>query len=658
MRKCEFSMGLIVLALICFCVVAAAAAEEPPVLEQVVVTASRVKEKKKEVTLNVSVINEEEIRNSSAKDLGDLLAEKGIGHIQKYPGTLTSVGIRAFRTETHGNDLESYVLVLVDGRRAGTGNLAKILTKNIERIEIIRGPASVQYGSAAMGGVINVITKRGSDKPGIFLEGGLGSFGYEEGSVGFSGKLEQIDFSGSLTSESMGDYDTATGDRYRNTGFDGKKNISLNVGFEFLPQHRLGVIYHLFKVDHAGSPGYLSNNDLDDYSEKKNESIDLYYEGAISGNTLSWKLRYFFGEDNDKWYDPVASNPDGWDDGIPSEQSTDQKGAQAQISYNFSGSTLTAGFDWVNYEVDATWDPKRSEYNNPAYFLMGKTKLLGQRLIFNGGIRYDQYKVKIKEGQGGTEKDSHLISRVGLAYFLTQNVKFRASYGEAFKMPSAKQLAGDFGTWVHYVGNPRLDPEKSKTYEGGMDVYYGPLSTSLTYFHTDFEDKIQTTTTAGGDVTWRNIGEATIAGLEGELSGDIGQFLDLDFEIKPYLSIVYLTKYKDEETDEDLRYVSDKTISHGITISDTEGFSATLDFTYTGKQRIDDWESGWPPPVITKGDFTVANFSIAKKILDFSKLGKVTLKGEIRNLFDKDYSYVKGYPMPGRSFFLSFRYDF
>ncbi|MBW2648890.1 MAG: TonB-dependent receptor, partial [Deltaproteobacteria bacterium] len=130
-------------------------------MEEVVVTAGRVKEKKKEITTNATIIDEEEIKNSSATDLGDLLAEKGIGHIHKYPGISTSVGIRGFRTDATGVDLAGKVLILLNGRRAGTGNAAKIMTKNVERVEIIRGPASVQYGSAAMGGVVNVITKQG-----------------------------------------------------------------------------------------------------------------------------------------------------------------------------------------------------------------------------------------------------------------------------------------------------------------------------------------------------------------------------------------------------------------------------------------------------------------------------------------------------------------
>jgi len=95
-------------------------------LEETVVTAGRVEEKKKEITSNVTVINEEEIRNSSATDLGDLLIQKGIGHSHKFPGGLTPVGIRGFRSETHGIDLEGYVIILLDGHRIATGNASKI----------------------------------------------------------------------------------------------------------------------------------------------------------------------------------------------------------------------------------------------------------------------------------------------------------------------------------------------------------------------------------------------------------------------------------------------------------------------------------------------------------------------------------------------------
>ena len=459
----------------------------------------------------------------------------------------------------------------------------------------------------------------------------------------------------------MDDYDDADGNKFQNTGIDEISNCSLNVGFEFFPGNRIGIIYTDFDADKAGNPGYMSMNDLDDYTDKKNDSIDFVYEGGTPNGPFSWMVRYFDGEDEDKWYDPVTSNPDFWDDGIPSERKTDQEGAQAQASFNSDIFLVTAGFDWVNYEVETTWDPKKTEYDNPSYFLLAKTRLFDQRFIVSGGLRYDEYDVEVKEPAGRTEDDDNLSPRFGVAYLITDYLKLRANYGEGFMIPSADQMAADYVVWgTHYLGNPNLDPEESKTYEGGIDFSYGSFNSSLTYFYTDFEDKIEQVAKPGGISTWENISDATIEGVEGEFSFDIGAFFGWDYEIKPYASFVYLTEYEDEETHEDLNYTSDLNLSYGITFSDSRGLSANLNFAYTGEQKVEDWENYvWPTVnVIKKGGFTVANFTINKKILDFKKYGGLTLRGEIQNLLDKEYEYVKGYPMPGRSFFIGMRYDY
>ncbi|MFN3535086.1 MAG: TonB-dependent receptor plug domain-containing protein, partial [Desulfatiglandales bacterium] len=397
-------------------------------LPEVVVTESRIEETRKEVTTNVVIIPEEEIQRSPAKDLGDLLAEKGLPII-KYPGTLASTQIRGFRTEVTGNDLLSRVLVLIDGRRASTGNLAKILTKNVERIEIITGPASVQYGSAAMGGVINVITKQGRDKPSTFLEGKMGSWGYEEGTVGFDGKYDRFDFSASFTRDTMDDYDTGGGKKYYNTGYKSRESASINLGYEFISGNRLGILYHYFDGKHIGTPDYITANDMDDYAEKKLYSWDLVYSGKTRDNKILWTGRYFEGKDKNAWVDPVDSNPDGWDDGIPTESQIKQKGGQAQISSDLDVILASLGFDWVKYDVTNSWDPKESTYDNPAYYLLIKSKFFDKRLIASGGIRYDKYEVEVKGGQGGAQSSDKFSPRFGLAYLITNNLKIRTNYG-------------------------------------------------------------------------------------------------------------------------------------------------------------------------------------------------------------------------------------
>ena len=625
-----------------------------PTMDTVVVTAGRVAEKQKTLTNPVTVIDSETIAQSPARDLGELLAEEGF-FVRQYPGNLASVGIRGFRSDTTGNDLTSKVLILLDGRRAGTGNLSKIMTRNVERVEIIHGPASVQYGTAAVGGIVNVITRQGSGKPTAFVEGTLGSWHYEEGSIGAQGEIDGLDFSAAGTRSTMQDYETADGETYGNTGYDEKESLSANIGYHFTPNQRLGLIYTNFSVDAAGSPYYLSQNDLDSYVDKSNYSLDAIYTGATTGDRFSWKLRYFGGKDKDKYVSPLYS--------YVSEDIVDRRGAQAQMTADWGVAAITGGADWVNYEIDSTNAPERSTYDNPAGFLLAKARLLGQRLIISAGGRYDGYEVEIKDGQGRKEKDDHFSPNVGLAYLVTDTFKLRANYGQAFVMPSAAQLAADYtdpSSGAHILGNPNLSAEKSDTWEGGVEYANRGVFASLTYFYTDFEDKIEYIVLPGGISSWDNLGEATIAGIEGDFSIDLGALNGWDFQLQPYVRFTYLTRYEDDATGDDLNYTPDWTAAYGIRFADGMGLSAMFNIAYTGKQQVEDWENQvWPndPEIVTLGSATVASLTVMKTLLSSERWGKLSIKGDITNLFNEDYAYVKGYPMPGRSYSLGLRYD-
>ena len=634
-------------------------ASQPTMMDEVVVTASRMAESKKDVSANVTTITSEDIRQSASRSVGDLLAEEGLGHIQKYPGSLISVGIRGFRTDTHGNDLQGHVLVLLDGRRAGTGNLAKILTKNVERIEIIRGPGAVQYGSAGMGGVINVITRQG-EKNSVFLEGGGGSFDTGEGSIGGTVNQNGVDFAGSFTYGTSGDYDTGSGNRYENTGINYETGMSANLGYSFSENNRLGLIFTRFDVDEAGNPGYFSENDLDDYTDKENYSVDVNFTGQcpITGSNLL--VRYFFGKDENSWQDNTGSDPSGWDDGVASKNKTDQQGAQVQASKSFGPATITGGFDWLDYEVENSWTPNKTTYSNPALFLLGKTSFLEDRLTANIGLRYDWYDVKVEEPAGRDEDQSRFTPQIGLAWMVMDELKIRVQYAQGFMMPSADQLAADFDSFgSRVVGNPDLDPEKSSTYEGGLDFSKSGFNSALTYFHTDFEDKISTDYLADGSKTWKNLGDATISGIEAELSYDLGMPLGWAWEVRPYLNLTILTQYEDDTTGEDLQYVSGSNVAGGLVVGNGDGIFCRLNVAYIGDQDVQDWESGaYPTPVVKLDSFAVADLTGSYRVYENEHLGAFTVRGEVRNLFDEDYAFVKGYPMPGRSFFVGLRWDY
>jgi vitamin B12 transporter len=212
---------------------------------------------------------------------------------------------------------------------------------------------------------------------------------------------------------------------------------------------------------------------------------------------------------------------------------------------------------------------------------------------------------------------------------------------------------------MNYKGNPDLEPEKSWTAETGIDLFYDYLTASVGYFYTHFRDKIEMKSDfMSGVVTWENTGRARLEGIEANLSLDIGKIINLKYRIKPYGNIVYILTRKDEDTEETLKYVEKISANWGIYIGSQKDFSIDWNFAYHGNQWIDDWESGWPAPVIKKGGFVISNLTISKKVLNLNKLGAISLRGEIRNLFNKDYSYVKGYPMPGRSIYVGIKYEY
>jgi vitamin B12 transporter len=627
--------------------------DEPVKLDTVVVTAGRVAENKADIPTHITVVTEEQIERSSARDLGGLLAEQGF-MVREYPNSLISVNVRGFQTETHGNDLDSHVLVLINGRRAGTGNLAKIMVDNVERVEIIRGPGSVQYGSSAMGGVVNVITKQGQGKPFVSVEGVLGSWNYEKIAAGAAGQFGDVDFSFHISNESQDDYTTAAGDTYYNTGFDSKKRISINAGWTFAPENRIGVTYTGFQGEGIGSPGYLSQNDPDDTADQGINTVDLVYNGRSTKGFLQWQLRYFTGKDTYETFEP-----ENYGSEHAYFRDTEQQGAQTQVSARWPHVLVTTGVDWTHYAITNTYtvDGGENTYDNPAVFLMAKAHFLKEKLIFSAAGRHDGYEVESDDGRSTNEANG--TASFGAVYKFSEALSVRSNYAEAFKMPTADELYmyDDYSAWGYGIwsGNPDLKPEESRTWEIGMDISRQSLQGGLTYFYTRYEDKIYYAyDEAEGITRYENVEGATIAGMEGTLQFDIGAFYDWPCELAPYTSFVYLTEHKDEQTGRDLQYTPQWTASYGLRFAVPDsGWSSRLNVACTGKQDIIDYEGTGRTSL---DSYTLADLTISKRLFSSDRFGSIQLKADITNLFDEDYAMVQGYPCPGRTFYLGVNY--
>src|SRR3954454_3349508 len=142
----------------------------------------------------VQIIENSEIERSTAKSVTELLAQNAVGFMSEWTPGQTSINIRGAATDGQGRDFKSQVLVLINGHRAGTANLSKMSLADIDRIEIVRGPASVVYGSQNMGGVINIITKTGRTAPGGFIDGNAGSWGTKQGKAQYGGMTGMFDY--------------------------------------------------------------------------------------------------------------------------------------------------------------------------------------------------------------------------------------------------------------------------------------------------------------------------------------------------------------------------------------------------------------------------------------------------------------------------------
>jgi vitamin B12 transporter len=236
-------------------------------------------------------------------------------------------------------------------------------------------------------------------------------------------------------------------------------------------------------------------------------------------------------------------------------------------------------------------------------------------------------------------------------------------------MPSPAQTGGTAGPYG-YLPNPSLVPEKSNTYEFGADVNWNHVNASLTWFHSDWKDKIIAIDTTGfWNFQYQNLKDATLAGLEGSASVDVGKALGQNYSLSPYASFTWLETRKNRDSTQYFTF-------HGRenhTLPNTPEWMANYGINYAYpalklKGRINAVYYGSAltvdrsvtgNPYISRPSGTVVNLSLEKELADLSgRYGKLVLRTEVNNLFDKANEIYWGYPGTGRSFYVGLRYDY
>jgi vitamin B12 transporter len=665
-------------------------------LDTIVVTASRTQEVKREVSSNITVITEDEIKASTANSVADLMAQQGFFMVTV--GDNSNVQIRGMGNLSMTNEYENTVLILLNGRRVGMSNLALASLANVERVEINRGPSAVQYGPTAMGGVVNVITKHGTGlKPFASVEVGFGSDSLKRQKVAFGGTANDFDFSFGGTNSSNDDVTVHNGRRWHHTETDKNQAYNLDLGYTFAKNHRVGIDYNYANIESelccqgGGIRPYANNTPNltymgfygpdDNYTRHRKfiKNTALSYIGAVDSKNLDWLVNYSFGDNDQIDKSPVTGEKNY-------KFYLDTKTLNAQLNYHGSLFSLSGGFDQFKYDTSSSSygaTPTKMHMKDTGFYLAGKLRLIDERLIFSLGLRHDKYENSGAD-MDSSKKKNHTGGSIGVSYLPLDWLKLRANYAEGFKMPTPTQLGGDGA--FYYLPNPSLKPEESKTWEFGTDINWNNIDASLTYFHSDWENKIVAISGASGCSFpyWcgqnQNLKEAEIAGVEGLVKWDIGKAFKQNYSLTPYLSFTWLTTRKNKDPFYTDYSSSDRVEYHGKTktLPNTPEWMASygidyahpglklktrLNANYYGKALMKDFSSTVTLPgndtYFGRPSGAIVNWNLEKELVDFSNsYGKLTLRTEINNLFDGKNEMYWSYPGPGRSFYVGLRYDF
>ena len=657
--------------------------------DEIVVQASRAQSKLKDIPRKIEIVTSEDIQALAPKDATELLKKTSGVDLIEYPGVLAGVSVRGFTPKFSG--LDQYVTYLIDGRPAGVTNLATIDMSTIERVEVIKGPSSALYGSQAMGGTINFITKRSKGKISGNAEFSYSSFNTLDGKFNTGGSLtDQLDFDlGGRTYNQNDDYkigkNTIISDpeqelleqdveTMRNTSYS-TNSASLRLGYDINENLRLETRGEVYQANGVRTPGSVWAVYGHGQKNVDRQTIDVTLDGVMGNHTFKFKP-YLALEEN-KYFDDQGDI-----DFISSTSKTEWLGFQLQDILALGNQRITAGLDYNQADVEAHSYSSDSTEKAPyrpnqrlstlGIFTDVALSFLNNRLIGNVGGRLDLTSYKLKETpffdnstlDSDAETYSNFNPSVSAQYRFIPDLKIHASAGRAFVTPNPYQKAGRYidSRNRDVRGNSDLDPQSSVTFDVGL-TYSNNNSgfrADVTYFNTawdNFIEEVAKTEIDGIDTTnyrtYENVDDAELQGLEFELSYDFGALQDFDYSLRLFANFTHqlvAEKTEDNQTS-NLQYVRKNRGTFGIEYDDYNVLSARITARYMGERYERNWFYYYPEarPTLTDEELThpaalVFDANVTMKINHSSQISVFS-----KNLLDENYTEKDGYNMPGRS---------
>ncbi len=574
-------------------------------LKEVVVTATKTEKKPQDVTQSVTVITAGEIQKSGATTAAEIIRTATGSTVNEY-GPLGALSVVSLRGSSY-----QQVLVLLDGRRlnsasAGGFDLSDLPVPldSIERIEIVRGPSSALYGADAVGGVVNIITK----KPAAFattLTGALGAHGYTAASLYNSGRENNTYYTLSASKErSHG---------YRDNSDVDQEKAGIKVGYDLEANSVIEATSDYMTKD-QGVPG--SSLYPSPLARQQTRSVvsGLLYKQRFS-KELDFSLRAFETEEKLGYQNPDFSEN--------SRHRNASSGAETQVNWLMGASNMvTVGAEGREDKLVSSSAGSHTAALSAAYI---QDELnLGESLIVVVGGRNDHHSV-----YGGKWSP-----RASARYLVAGNgTILRASYGKSFRAPTFNDLYWPATTFT--AGNPNLRPETAEEYEGGIEQPLGDRTMIKgTLFRRKVKDLIEwqldPTTFQYSPV---NIGRAEIKGIEAE-----ARFM-------PTSTFTWRINYThmfpaNEDTGERLFLVNIPDMQIGSTLM--ASLDANTVISLDGR-RV----KNYVKPGEEKWDYYTVDGKITETVAVRKELKADVFVG-VKNMFNRDYETAKGYPMPPR----------
>lgn len=624
-------------------------------MEEVVVTATKTELSMEKIGgSSVTVITAEDIKNKKLSTVEEVL--KGVQGIDVKAtgglGTHTSIFMR-------GADSKN-TLVLLDGIMVNdpsslhrNADLANLTVDNIERIEVVRGPMSVLYGSNATAGVINIITKKGKGKPSVYAGTEGGSYGTWRVYGGTSGASDKFNFALAASMTETGGFSQANdeNDRIPHAGNtsedDGWKNttISGKAGTDITPDFDINATVRFIdsevEMDDFAWAGYTGDR-FDFVGFVQAPSPNGPNKALTESNQIFGKIdahNFFF----DRFLESTLYY---------------QEGRQDRKTYDNDGN-LSDEFDAKNYEI--AWQGNLNlhgmnivsigtTYFNESYesntsseestditsFWAQDHLLVGEDFIFVAGLRYDDHK----------NFGNKTTYRIAPAYTINQTeTTLKASYGTGFRSPSLFELFADpVPAWAFLGGNENLKPETSKGWDVGIEqkLFENNVKIGATYFAMVFEDRIKYT-----DGTYVNdIGDTKTDGVEAFAHWMPSPVLDFLF------NYTYTTS-RDPDGNQ-LIYQPLNKISLNTKYHIFEKGILNLDIYWVDERDTGSFDMDKDGNPAEKLDaYTLVNVSALYDIND-----SLQVYGRIDNLFNQFYEESWSYATPGLSSYIGVKVSY